>query len=43
MCVSLVLLNGGSRECWEILFGSVGAFERVREEENYSFIARFAK
>lgn len=33
----------GSRGCWETLFGFVRAFERLRGEENYSFIMRFAK
>lgn len=44
LCVSFpVFLNRGSKGCRETLFGFVRAFQRVRGEENYSFIARFAK
>ena len=44
LCVSFpMFLNRGSKGCWETLFGFVRAFERVRGEENYSFIVSFAK
>lgn len=43
MCVSPMFPSRRSRESWEVVFGSVGAFERGRGEENYFFIVRFAK
>lgn len=43
LCVRPVFLNRGSRGCWEMFFGFVRALERVRGEESYSFVVRFAK